>query len=107
MTTHYGENAPFVCDKCDDNAMGMSTNSLSRQANGGIKIKSPNSSEADYREFANVPSKLNATPTRDTAVVNAVRYFEEKQQQQSPQKLPRSNEIDGQYSTQANGKFFI
>ncbi|CAF1327740.1 unnamed protein product [Adineta ricciae] len=105
MTTHYGENAPFVCDKCDDNLTGTSTNSLARQANGGIKIKSLNSSEADYREFANVPSKLNATPTRDTAVVNAVRYFEEKQQQQSPQKLPRSNEIDGQYSTQANGHF--
>ncbi|UJR23107.1 hypothetical protein I4U23_026128 [Adineta vaga] len=109
MITHYGENAQFICDKCDDSNTESTTNSHQRQTNGGIKIKSPNASEADYRDFANVPSKLNATPTKDTTVVNVIRYFEEKQQQQqqqqSPQKLTKSNDIDEQNSTQTNGHF--
>lgn len=81
--SHYGENTHFICDKCNDN-ITTTTSPTHRLSNGGIRIKSPDSSEMDYRNFVNIPSKLNTIPTKDTSVVNTVRYFEEKQQQQGP-----------------------
>jgi hypothetical protein len=105
--THYGENTNFLCDKCNDNIPTTNTSLSHRVPNSGIKIKSPNSSETDYRNFASIPSKLNSIPTKDTTVVNAIRYFEEKQQQQqapSTHKISKLNEIDGHLSSQTNGK---
>jgi hypothetical protein len=104
MISNYGENAQFICDKCNDSITSTATGSTHRLANGNIKIKSPNTSETDYREFANIPSKLNATPTKDTTVVNAIRYFEEKKQQQPSHKISKLNENDGHFTIQGTGK---
>jgi len=104
MISNYGENAQFICDKCNDSITSTTTGSTHRLANGNIKIKSPNTSETDYREFANIPSKLNATPTKDTTVVNAIRYFEEKKQQQPSHKISKLNENDGHFTIQGTGK---
>ncbi|CAF3962305.1 unnamed protein product [Adineta steineri] len=105
MISHYGENTHFVCDKCNDNITGTTSNSSQRQINGGVKVKSHNTSEADYRDFANLPSKLSTTSTKDTSVVSAIRYFEEKQQQQIPNKTSKLNETDDHLLLQTNGQF--
>jgi len=107
--SHYGENKNFICDKCNDNLTTTNTSPSHRLSNGGIKIKSSDSSETDYRNFASIPSKLNPIPAKDTAVINAIRYFEEKQQQQQQQspsthKISKLNENDGHLSSQTNGK---
>ena len=102
--SHYGENAHFICDKCND-SITTTTSSSQRLTNGGIKIKSSGSSETDYRDFVNVPSKLNTTPTKDTTVVNAIRYFEEKQQPPSQtHRISKLVEHDSYLSSQINGK---
>lgn len=107
----YGEHVHFTCDKCNNNIkVTTSTTSINpphRLSSGGIKIKSPNTRETDYRDFAGVPSKLNATPTKDTNVVIAVRYFEEKQQQQPQQPSNISsqmNELNEIPQSKTNGK---
>ena len=64
--SHYGENTHFICDKCNDNITTTTTSPTHRVSNGGIRIKSPDSSETDYRNFVSIPSKLNTTPTKDT-----------------------------------------
>jgi len=106
--SHYGENAHFICDKCNDNITTTTTTvSLPhRLSNSGIKIRTADSFETDYRNFVSIPSKLNTTPTKDTTVVNAIRYFEEKQQQQLPSanKISKLNEFDVHLSSQTNGK---
>jgi hypothetical protein len=101
--SYYGENTNFICDKCDDNIITTNTSSTHRLSNSGIKIKSPDSYETDYRNFASIPSKLNIVPTKDTTVVNAIRYFEEKQPL-STHKISKLNENDEQLSSQTNGK---
>jgi hypothetical protein len=104
--SHYGENTHFICEKCNDSTITTNTNPSYRLSNDGIKIKSSDSSEIDYRNFANIPSKLNTTPTKDTTVVNAIRYFEEKQQQQQPShRILKLNEDDGHLSSQTNGQY--
>jgi hypothetical protein len=105
--SHYGENAHFLCDKCNDTRTTTDPSPTHRLSNGGIKIKLPDSMETDYRNFASIPSKLNSTPTKDTTVVNAIRYFEEKQQQQQTtptNKSSKLNELDGHLASQTNGK---
>jgi hypothetical protein len=94
----YGDKTNFICLHCDDSittaaiasARGItsSTNGSYRISNGGIKIKSPNSSEMDYRDFVNIPTKNHTVPTKDKAVVHTIRYFEEKQKQPSVKRLP-------------------
>lgn len=103
--SHYGENTQYVCDKCNtENATTRTVSSTHRLPNGGIRIKSPNLTETEYREFANIPSKLNSIPTKETTVGNTIRYFEGKQQQQTHQ-LSKSNDFNGIISTtQMNGK---
>ena len=90
-------NEKYVCDKCND---GTITNSSNRLTNGGIKIKSTDSIETDYRDFTGVPSKTNST---ETNVVNTIRYFEEKQQQVQPNRITKLSELDSYLPTQTNG----
>ena len=104
--SHYGENENFLCDKCND---GTTVGSSHRLANGGIKIKSPDSIETTYRDFANVPTKINSIPTVDTTVINAIRYFEEKSQVHRPSKTSDLDEhppssINGHEYDQRHGK---
>lgn len=101
--SHYGENSNFICEKCNNNELHSSRVSPTpRLSNAGIRIKSPDSTETDYRNFANIPSKLSTSPARDTPVVNTVRYFEEKQQtQSSTTNSPRQKLLDGRH---VNGK---
>lgn len=98
--SHYGENTQFICEKCHEH---MSTNGASthRLSNGGIRIKSPDSSETDYRQFVGIPSKFNGTSTKDTTVINTVRYFEDKQQHAST--IPKVTKSNGHH----NGKNHI
>ena len=116
--SYYGDNTHFICDKCNDSMTNTTANTSTttspsiispyRITNGGIKIKSPDSSETDYRDFVHVPSKLNPTPTRDTSVVHAIRYFEKKQhpstalQTHSPVKPPMQS--NGYHSPSSAGK---
>lgn len=79
--SHYGENTQFICDKCHEH---INTNIPSAHR---IRIKSPDSSETDYRNFVGIPSKFNGTSTKETTVINAVRYFEDKQQHVSNQSI--------------------
>jgi hypothetical protein len=107
--SHYGENTHYICGKCTESVTTTTTrpNPTQRLTNGGIKIKSPNLSETDYRDFANIPSKLNSAPTKDTTVGNTIRYFEEQQQQQQQQpahRISKPNEFDEYVSPQTNGK---
>jgi hypothetical protein len=119
--SYYGDNTHFICDKCNDSMANTNTSAATttsaasisspyRITNGGIKIKSPDSSETDYRDFVSVPSKLNTTPTRDTNVVHAIRYFEKKQQPSSSTALftqspvKQSMQSNGYQSSSSTGK---
>jgi hypothetical protein len=93
--SQYGENENYVCDKCHD---GTTTSSSYRVTNGGIKIKSTDSTETDYRDFVSLPSKKHSTSSTETNVVNAIRYFEEKQQTQTP----KTSELDGYLLSHTN-----
>ena len=101
--SHYGESTQYVCDKCNnENGTTKTVSSTHRLSNGGIRIKSPNLTEIEYREFASIPSKLNSIPTKETNVGNTVRYFEGKQQ---TNQLSKSNDFNGIITTtQMNGK---
>ncbi|CAF4328596.1 unnamed protein product [Rotaria sp. Silwood2] len=104
---HYGENTHFICDKCNYSSTATTTtaNPSYRLSNGSIQIKSPDSSAIDYRDFASIPPKLNTIPTKDTTVVNAVRYFEEKQQQQQPHTMNQINEFNEHLSSQTKDQY--
>ncbi|CAF3790591.1 unnamed protein product [Rotaria sp. Silwood1] len=108
--SHYDENTLFICGKCNESTTTTATNPSYRLSNGSIKIKSPDSSAIDYRDFASIPSKLNTIPTKDTTVVNAIRYFEEKQQQQQqqqqqPHTMTQIDEFNEHLTSQAKGQY--
>ena len=78
-SSFYDDNTHFICEKCSDmmTLTTTSTSSTSRMTNSGLRIKSSNSSEDLSTTVPN--NKSN----QENNVVQAIRYFEEKQQRSS------------------------
>ena len=88
--THYGEKKSFLCNQCSNNS--SATRSTYRSTNESSKIiKSSDSSDTDlHRDFSNLPSKASAHSTP----VNAIRYFDEKQQTVQTYRTAKTSELD-------------
>jgi hypothetical protein len=50
-----------------------------RVTSAGLKIKSANAAETDYRDFLNIPAKATNMTRKENSIRQAIRYFEQKQ----------------------------
>lgn len=97
--SNYGRNDNYTCDKCKDNT--TNTNSPNRLTNGYYRTKSSESLNGIQRAYSpNISSKTNIT---DTNTEKPNRFFEEKQQQQSPTyKTTKVSQLDDYLPSQIN-----
>lgn len=82
--SYYGDNTHFICDRCNDSMTTTTTTTTGSNNSSyrtGIKIKSPNASATDYRDFVHVPTKSNPISSKENNVVHTIQYFEKKHQE--------------------------
>lgn len=109
--SYYGDNTHFICDRCNDSMTTTTTTTTNGSNNSsyrtGIKIKSPNTSETDYRDFVHVPTKSNPITTKENNVVHTIQYFEKKQQESPVRIQSNGQRLSTGQSKKKNFFFFL
>ncbi|CAF3432081.1 unnamed protein product [Rotaria socialis] len=103
----YGDNAHFLCDQCNHDGISTTTTAIpsNRFSNDGLKTKSADSLEANYRESVSTSSKSNTIPTNDTTVVTTIRYFDGNEQELPLNSMSQLNGYNEHLLSQMNGQY--
>ncbi|CAF5091730.1 unnamed protein product, partial [Rotaria magnacalcarata] len=103
----YSDNRHFLCDQCNHGVISRTTATTAAipsnwLSNDGLKAKSFDSLETDYRESVSTSSKSNTMPTNGTTIVTTIRYLDGKEQELPLNSMSQLNEYNEHSSSQMN-----
>ncbi|CAF1582084.1 unnamed protein product [Rotaria magnacalcarata] len=106
----YSDNRHFLCDQCNHGVISRTTATTAAipsnwLSNDGLKAKSFDSLETDYRESVSTSSKSNTMPTNGTTIVTTIRYLDGKEQELPLNSMSQLNEYNEHSSSQMNGQY--